>query len=190
MRRKHSVSRIDALLKHYASYVALPWDHSLPGAQRIWFAVYDKMDERRLRRRIPDFEIETVKASCGWRSCDLTDAFAHWMAGQNYREAYFETPADLGSPHPAFEEYVAERVRRELDAADDGTVVGIIGAGALFGFMKISILMGKIDRSIHGRLLVFFPGEYADNNYRLLDARDGWNYHAVPITAGGGLLNT
>jgi hypothetical protein len=32
-------------------------------------------------------------------------------------------------------------------------------------------------------LLVFFPGQFDNNNYRLLDARDGWNYLAVPITA-------
>jgi len=35
---------------------------------------------------------------------------------------------------------------------------------------------------------VFFPGQLEQNNYRLLDARDGWNYMAVPISidsAGG-----
>ena len=37
-----------------------------------------------------------------------------------------------------------------------------------------------------GRLLVFFPGVYEQNNYRLLDARDGWNYLAFPITASEG----
>jgi len=35
---------------------------------------------------------------------------------------------------------------------------------------------------IAGRLLVFFPGEHEGNSYRLLDARDGWNYLAIPIT--------
>ena len=30
---------------------------------------------------------------------------------------------------------------------------------------------------------IFFPGSYEDNNYRLLDGYDGWNYLAVPITA-------
>ena len=43
-----------------------------------------------------------------------------------------------------------------------------------------------IESDIQGRLLVFFPGVYEQDNYRLLDARDGWNYHAVPITAGEG----
>lgn len=43
--------------------------------------------------------------------------------------------------------------------------------------------MERVEDAIRGRLLVFFPGEYQENHYRLLDARDGWNYHAVPITA-------
>jgi hypothetical protein len=42
--------------------------------------------------------------------------------------------------------------------------------------------MNEIERDIRGRVVVFFPGEYENNNYRLLDARDGWNYLAVPIT--------
>jgi hypothetical protein len=36
---------------------------------------------------------------------------------------------------------------------------------------------------VKGRLLVFFPGSFDDNNYRLLNSYDGWNYLAVPITA-------
>jgi hypothetical protein len=42
-----------------------------------------------------------------------------------------------------------------------------------------------IKEAVQGRLLVFFPGEYYPENhsYRLLDARDGWNYLAVPLLA-------
>jgi hypothetical protein len=109
------------------------------------------------------------------------------MADQEYREAYFESPEDLRCPHPDFEEFVANLVRRVLEAADDVTVVGLTGVASLFGFTRVSRLMEMIQDSIRGRLLVFFPGEYGDNNYRLLDARDGWNYHAVPITSATGL---
>jgi hypothetical protein len=42
-----------------------------------------------------------------------------------------------------------------------------------------------VEGDIRGRLVIFFPGEYDSNNYRLLDARDGWNYLAVPITLHG-----
>jgi hypothetical protein len=42
-----------------------------------------------------------------------------------------------------------------------------------------------IKDAIQGRLLVFFPGEHHPDShtYRLLDARDGWNYLAIPLTA-------
>jgi hypothetical protein len=35
---------------------------------------------------------------------------------------------------------------------------------------------------------VFFPGEVEQNNYRLLNGRDGWNYHAVLINADKGSI--
>ena len=182
------MSRIDALLKNYARYVSLPWDQTLPGAQRVWFAVYDKTDERRLRLRITKFEMATKDAGHSWSCCDLTNAFPRWMADQEYRERYFKSPQALPTPHKGFAEYAAAQVQAKLAVADENTVVAVVGVGALFGFMKVSNLMEAVERSIRGRLLVFFPGEYTDNNYRLLDARDGWNYHAVPITATGGLL--
>lgn len=184
------MNRIEALRGHFARYVSLPWDRSLPGPQRVWFAVYDPPDERRLRLLLPSFEIASREAGHAWRLCDLTGAFARWMAEQDYREAYFESPEDLRCPHPGFEESVADLVRRELEAADDGTVVAVTGVASLFGFMRVSKLMEMVEDLIRGRLLVFFPGEHEDNNYRLLDARDGWNYHAVPITAAGGLEST
>ena len=51
--------------------------------------------------------------------------------------------------------------------------------------MKVSALLNAVNDAIAGRLLVFFPGEHEGNSYRLLDARDGWNYLAIPITPNG-----
>lgn len=184
------MNRIEALLRNYASYVALPWDTSLPGPQRVWFAVYNETDERRLRLRLPNFELATKEAGHGWHGCDLTDAFARWMGAQSYREDYFKSPEDFPSRHRAFEEFAADQVRQVIETADPDAVVAVVGVASLFGFMRVSTLMEKVERLIRGRLLVFFPGEYTENHYRLLNARDGWNYHAVPITAGGGLLAT
>lgn len=181
------MNRIELLRANYARYVSLPWESSLPGPQRIWFAVYDPADERRLRLHLPSFEIATKQAGHGWCLRDLTDAFACWMAQQDYLELYFESPEDLPCPHPDFERFVANQVRSDLEAADEATVVAVAGVASLFGFMKVSKLMQMAEESIRGRLLVFFPGEYENNNYRLLGARDGWNYHAVPITASGGV---
>ena len=46
----------------------------------------------------------------------------------------------------------------------------------------MSALLNAMNERLPGRLLVFFPGEHEGNSYRLLDARDGWNYLATPIT--------
>ncbi|SPE51782.1 conserved hypothetical protein [Verrucomicrobia bacterium] len=50
----------------------------------------------------------------------------------------------------------------------------------------MSLVLKEMEQSIRGRLVLFFPGEFENNNYRLLDARDGWNYLAVPITLHAG----
>jgi hypothetical protein len=83
-----------------------------------------------------------------------------------------------------FADDVAGRVRTILDRpeADKNSVVAVFGVGALFGFTRVSRVLKLLEPSIKGRLVVFFPGTYDQNNYRLLDARDGWNYLAVPIT--------
>ena len=47
----------------------------------------------------------------------------------------------------------------------------------------------RIEDSVRGRLLVFFPGEHAGNIYRFMDARDGFNYMAIPITSAESFIN-
>jgi hypothetical protein len=39
--------------------------------------------------------------------------------------------------------------------------------------VKVSALLNAVNDAIAGRLLVFFPGDVENNNFRLLDARDG-----------------
>jgi len=63
------------------------------------------------------------------------------------------------------------------------TVVALKGVGSLFGFLKVKDLVDHLAPMVKGRLLIFFPGSFENNNYRLLDGYDGWNYLAVPITA-------
>lgn len=179
------MGRIDRLAERYKSYIALAWQKDLAGAQRAIFIVYDKADERRLRARKELFALATAEAGHGWSECDLTRVFAEWMANTEYRDSYYESPEDLDLKlEDDFLKHVAGRVREVLTApeADDNSVVGIYGIASLFGFVRVSELMKEIERDIRGRVVVFFPGEYENSNYRLLDARDGWNYLAVPIT--------
>jgi hypothetical protein len=188
------MSRIDLLRKNYQRICALPWDRSLAGPQRVWFAIYDKEDERKLRLRLPLFEETTLQTGHSWQQIDFTDAFADWLCNPpyaDYAESYFAAPTHLGvAPLAAFKQAVADRLTQALQSAEAGesTVVAVSGVASLFGFLRISEILPMVEDHIRGRLLVFFPGGYEQNNYRLLDARDGWNYHAVPITASEGGL--
>jgi hypothetical protein len=49
-------------------------------------------------------------------------------------------------------------------------------------FLVLPAYLKSCDKDFKGRLLIFFPGEFEQNHYRLLDARDGWDYLARPIT--------
>jgi len=49
--------------------------------------------------------------------------------------------------------------------------------------LKVKDVVDALAPLVSGRLLVFFPGSFENNNYRLLDGYDGWNYLAVSITA-------
>ena len=182
------MSRLEDLVEAYGRHIATPWQRTVAGAQRVVMVVYDKEQERMLRARKLAFETATTRAGYAWLEIDLAPAFAEWMARDEYREAYFVSPEDLRLKLDAeFPGYIAERVRERLTCAEATTasVVAVFGVGAVFGFARVSQLLGMVEGDIRGRLAVFFPGQYERNNYRLLDARDGWNYLAVPITPYG-----
>ncbi len=186
------MNRIEALRKNYQRICSMPWDRHVAGPQRVWLAVYDKEDERKLRQRLPLFKETTEQLGRHWHAVDLTDAFPSWLCSTpyaDYAESYFESPTRLGSaPLGAFKKAIADRLLAALQAVEPGedTVIAAYGIASLFGFLRISEILPMVDGHIRGRLLVFFPGVYEQDNYRLLDARDGWNYHAVPITSGAG----
>ena len=180
------MARIEDLAESFGRHIATPWQRTVAGAQRIVMVIYDKELERTLRARKLAFETATREAGHEWREIDLADAFAKWMATDDYREEYFASPEDLQLKLEAeFHGFVADRIRAVLRQADvtENTVVAVLGAASLFGLARISQVLRMIEGDIKGRLVVFFPGHFERNNYRLLDARDGWNYLAVPITA-------
>ena len=110
------MGRIDRLAERYKSYIELPWQKDLAGAERAIFVVYDKSDERRLRARKDLFAMATDNAGHGWIECDLTSVFAQWMAATEYRDTYFESPEDLELKlEDDFLEHVAGRVRGGAD---------------------------------------------------------------------------
>jgi len=179
------MGQIEKLLAAYADFVSLPWEPHLAGPQKVWFAVYDPPQERRLRLRIDEFQLATEKAGHAWRYLDISDSFARWMANHKYRERYFQRPQRMNVALNRYADYVAAAITATLTApdVDANAVVAVGGLGSLFGLVRASEVLDQVTDAIPGRLLVFFPGHYEAGNYRLFNARDGWNYLAIPITA-------
>ena len=145
--------------------------------------VYAKERERSLRARVGEFEQATRAEGHGWAQVDATCWFAEWMASNEYRDDYFGNPDLLGMAlESEFRDFATGKLSQALEGADANTVVALLGTASLYGFVRVSEVVHSVESFIRGRLAVFFPGTKSDNNYRLLDARDGWTYLAQPIT--------
>ena len=184
------MSAIDRLLKNYSRQVCLPWSANMSGKQRVWLAVYPPAEERRVRARLPQFEALTLEAKHGWTTVDLTRVLPEFLAAHKYREAIFQNPQHLRAGSDL--ELRAAALVKEACSREDAdavSVVAVTGLASLFDFMRVSSLIERVEDRVLGRLLIFFPGEYAGNVYRFLDARDGFNYMAVPITSTESFIN-
>jgi hypothetical protein len=177
------MTQIERLIDNYRRFVANPWQANVADRQRVWFAVYPPSEERRLRTQLQQFEIDTQAAQHGWHLVDITHTPARWLANHEYREGYFETPDALSSVEEELRSLVADEISAVLRApnADAQSVVAVLGAGSLFGLTSVSAVAAKLEGNIRGRLLVFFPGVHQGGVYRFMDARNGFNYMAVPI---------
>lgn len=179
------MNKIQRLLGSYSRFIAVPWRVDAAALQRVIFCVYDEREELLLRAKVDEFELATSQAGHGWALFDLTDIFPEWLSSQRYAKSYFANPELLSTLLPKFLDYIDQRFESFIqeNPADGNVVVALIGVGSLFGFVKVKDVVDRIAPKVKGRLMVFFPGSYEDNNYRLLDRYDGWNYLAVPITA-------
>lgn len=185
------MTAIDRLLSNYSRQVRLPWSTNMSGKQRVWFAVYPPAEERRVRARLPQFEALTLEAKHGWITVDLTQLLPEFLATHKYREAIFQQPQHLRVGNEL--EIRAAALVKDACAGEEATadsVVAVTGLASMFDFMRVSSLVERVEDSVQGRLLIFFPGEYLGNVYRFMDARDGFNYLAVPITSTESFINS
>ena len=56
------MSVVETRIRAYRSFVALPWAQRLSGAERVWIVIYPPHDERRLRKRVGEFELAGAAA--------------------------------------------------------------------------------------------------------------------------------
>ena len=183
-------SEVDLLLRAYRGQIAVPWQSGLSGSERVWFLVYRPDSERRVMFRIEDFETATREAGHGWVPIDLAARFAGWLkqdAQSYYLAGYLADPTQV--PLDLFVADLIEELAPEVAAAGPNDVVVLLSTISLFGVAKLSELIRGLngarglDAHVKGRLLVLFPGARENNTYRFLEAGDGWNYMAIPITA-------
>jgi hypothetical protein len=177
------MSRIKRLIQSYGKFIAIPWRDVAP-AQRVVFCVYGEQDELRVRARIQEMELVTKEHGHRWALFDVTNTFAEWLTGQRYAKSYFEKPRLLRPLLPKYLDFVVQTFRYEMSHkySDENAVVALMGIGSLFGLIKVKELVDRLAPLVKGKLLILFPGSYDNNNYRLLDGYDGWNYLAIPIT--------
>ena len=109
------------------------------------------------------------------------------MAESEYGERYLQRPErlwdDKGNVR-GLGEHLISQVAEKSKSMTSNDVLALVGGGGLFGLFSVSSLVEQIESHIPGRLVIFFPGEHdsKNNSYRLLGAKDGWGYLAVPIT--------
>lgn len=180
------MGKIDQLVLSYKRHIEVPWKTDAAPPQRVIFCIYHEAEELRLRSKIYDFEQVTRDVNHDWILFDITDTFAEWLSSHRYAKSYFAQPNRIASIYQSsYLKYLQEKFEAFItdQKIDANTVVAVLGVGSLFGILKVKDVVEKYAPHVPGRLLVFFPGSHEDNNYRLLDGYDGWNYHAVPITA-------
>lgn len=178
--------KIDQLAAVFRDHVGVGWPGGSSGAQRVIMIVYDPNEERALRKKVDLFAQAARSHRHSWRGVDLTTALAGWLGTHRYREGYFEEPDMLtAGANERFTQHAAGIVLRTLERPEHTAreIVGLIGAASVFGAASLSDVLSRVEHAIKGRLAVFFPGRSRDGRYRLLDARDGWDYHAVAIQA-------
>jgi hypothetical protein len=151
--------------------------------------VYPPSEERKLRRLIQsgEFASEIRTTGHGWLEYDLATEFSAWLFEHEFRDRYLarhERLWDDSGNVRGLEEYLVKKISTVASALTNNDVLALVGSGGLFGMHSVSTLIERIEDHIPGRLVIFFPGEHdaRNNSYRLLGAKDGWGYLAVPIT--------
>jgi hypothetical protein len=179
---------VTQLIQNYQKFIKLEWKRNLPGCQKVLFAIYPPVDERKIRAQLLQFKIATLDANRTWYHIDISSEPARFISNHEYAQSYFESPDAVESLEEDIRNHIAYIIKEQLLVSDidENSVVAVTGVSSLFGFTHISPIVSMVDGSIKGRLLIFFPGIYEKGQYRFMDARTGFDYMAIPITCDDG----
>ena len=177
------MSKIDQLLQKFQRIIKEPWPTGLSGQEKIWFLIFDPIDLRKMEFKLGEFEIATKNANRDWHLISLKTKFSYWLSKHDYKVSFFEDPEYLSDAlQDDFKNYLEDSIIADLDSNNnENTLIVLNDVSAIFGFIKLSEIVNAISNKIQGRLMILFPGEFTNNQYRLMDARDGWDYLARPI---------
>lgn len=177
------MATFEDLAGHFEKQLGLTWRTDLAPDYRVWILWYEQALERRVRGRLHELEAKTHAAGFGWRHVDLAPEFGIWIAKHPHFEGLCEMPEELPGLLPAFTDHLIALVRQVLSTCSETDLLALTGTGSLFGLVRVSALIRAVGADIPGRMVVCFPGRHQAGIYRLLDAREGWNYRATPIPA-------
>lgn len=174
---------VERLHASFQTQLRHPWSTDRSGGERVWFLVVDPDRIRSLLSHKEAFRQSTQEAGKRWHEYDLTNSFGLWMGRHRYASRYFARPERAGTLHADFAVWLAQDLAGivEQEQLGSDSLIVLSGSESLYGITKLSGIIRAIEDVVPGRLLVIFPGQYSEPQYRLLDARDGWNYLAVPI---------
>lgn len=176
------MSKVNHLLAKFESIINEPWPTGLSGQEKVWFLIFDPIELKKVHFKLGEFEMATRNANRKWLLISLNDYFTNWLSNHDYKEAFFEEPEYISDAlQSEFREYIINKINKELTDNSENTLLVLKDASAIFGFIKLSEVVQDVSNKIKGRLMVLFPGEFTNNQYRLMDARDGWDYLARPI---------
>jgi hypothetical protein len=176
------MSKVNQLIEKFESIIKEPWSTGLSGQEKVWFLIFDPIELRKVYFKLGEFEMATKNANRDWLSISLNDSFTNWLSQHDYKESFFEEPQYISDAlQEEFREYIILEINEKLEENSENTLLVLKDASAIFGFIKLSEIVQDLSNKIKGRLMVLFPGEFTNNQYRLMDARDGWDYLARPI---------
>jgi hypothetical protein len=174
---------VDRLIEALSQQLRHPWTQDKSSGERVWFLVFDADKMRSVLARKDEFKLTTEAAGKRWIEIDISKLFGAWMMNQRYASKYFARPNLATTITEDFAQAMVEDITRQIheQPIDDQTLIVITGTESLYGINRLSHITKMLEDAIPTRLLVFFPGQYSNPQYRFLDAHDGWNYLAVPI---------